>query len=458
MKKECIAVVGLGKLGLCLALVLADRGYYVTGIDTDLRKIETISRGKSPIYEPGVVHLLYKNRKWLSVSSNFNPIKDCHTTFVIVPTPSERSGEFSLHFVEKAMREIGKILSNTQGYRLVVLTSTVMPGSMKNVVQPVLEEASGKKCGKDFGLCYNPEFVALGDVVRGMSAPDLILIGESDKRAGNILERVQRRICKNSPKVERMNFVNAELAKISINSFVTMKMSFANSLAEICEKIPGGNADLVTKAIGQDRRIGSSYLKGALGYGGPCFPRDNLAFAAYAERVRAQGKLALATHQVNSWQVRRIIERLEAEGIAPPLKISVLGLTYKPNTDVTDSSQAYLLALLLAKRGFEVHVYDPAINSSSIIGKGSGLISETRLDDCIRKSDVCIIATPWKIFTKINKIEFRNKIVFDCWGLFQEIPEASRLLKIGQYSPEALSIAVKELRRKIQETRIVIES
>lgn len=435
MRKERIAVVGLGKLGLCLALVLANRGYVVSGIDTDARKVATISSGHSPIYEVGLAQLLRKNRKLFSVSTNFDVIGKCQVTFVVVPTPSERSGEFSLHFVEKAMRQIGNVLSRTRRYHLVVLTSTVMPGSMQNVLQPLLEEASGKKCGRDFGLCYNPEFVALGDVIRGMSEPDFILIGESDKRAGNILSRVQKNICKNSPMIERMNFSNAELAKISVNSFVTMKMSFANTLAEICEKMPGGNVDTVTRAIGRDRRIGPSYLKGALGYGGPCFPRDNIAFANFAGRLGAQARLALATHEVNTRQVRRVIETLETEGITPPLKISSLGLTYKPKTDVTEASQAYLLVQLLAKRGFEVHVYDPGVTGDSKLVRERNLIYETSLLDCIRNSDVCIIATPWKEFAQVNRAEFRNKIVFDCWNIFESIPEAKRLLKIGQYAP-----------------------
>jgi len=209
-----IGVIGLGKLGLCLAAVLASKGYNISGVDTDISKVEQISIGKSPIYEPLVQRLIRQNRTRISVSSNYDSIEKCDATFVIVPTPSERTGEFSLHFVKQAMNSIGKTLAKRRKYSLVVLTSTVMPGSMDNVVLPILEEASGKKCGEDFGLCYNPEFIALGEVIRGMVEPDLVLIGESDKHAGNTLLRIQKTICNNSPKFERMNFVNAELAKI----------------------------------------------------------------------------------------------------------------------------------------------------------------------------------------------------------------------------------------------------
>ncbi len=312
-----------------------------------------------------------------------------------------------------------------------------MPGSIQNVVRPTLESTSNKKCGIDFGLCYNPEFVALGDVVRGMVKPDFILIGESDKRAGNILSRIQKRICENSPKIERMDFANAELAKISINSFVTMKMSFANTLAEICEKMPGGDVRKVTKAIGRDNRIGPTYLKGALGYGGPCFPRDNIAFATFAKRIGAQGRLATTTNEVNQWQTDRILQRIESEGITPPFRVSVLGLSYKPNTNVTEASQSLLLATSLAKKGFEVHVYDPSIIATNDAIKVRGIAHEIRLVDCVRNSELCIIATPWRIFSQIDRAEFRNKIVLDCWRIFEDLPEAKKYLRLGIYTPRA---------------------
>ncbi len=437
MPRERVAVVGLGKLGLCLATILASKGYEVTGIDTDEHKLELISQGKPPNFEPRLERLLRKNRDRLSVSMNYEDIKRCSISFVVVPTPSETSGEFSLFFVKQAMEKVGSIISKVRKYHLVVLTSTVMPGSMQNTVKPTLETSSGKKCGADFGLCYNPEFVALGDVVRGMVEPDFILLGESDKRAGDILSKLQRKLCNNSPYIERMDFANAELAKISVNSFVTMKMSYANTLAEICEKMEGGDVTKVTKAIGRDSRIGPAYLKGALGYGGPCFPRDNIAFATFAKRIGAQGDLAITTHEVNMRQIDRITQRIESEGVAPPFKISVLGLSYKPNTNVVESSQASMLAVSLARKGFEVHVFDPAITTVSSGVIVPALVYESHLLNCIRNTELCIIATPWKRFSKINKAEFKNKIVFDCWGIFDGLPKAKKYLRIGLYAPSA---------------------
>jgi UDPglucose 6-dehydrogenase len=180
--------------------------------------------------------------------------------------------------------KIGKALARKNSYHLVVLSSTVMPGATEKIRQ-MLEQTSGKRCGEEFGFCYNPEFIALGSVIRDMLNPDMLLIGESDERAGQILAGIYGNVCKSKPVVARMNFVNAELTKLSVNTYVTTKISYANMLAEICEKLPGADADVVTSALGLDSRIGRKYLKGALGYGGPCFPRDNVAFAALARSL-----------------------------------------------------------------------------------------------------------------------------------------------------------------------------
>ncbi len=210
------------------------------------------------------------------------------------------------------MRRLGKVLATKENYHLVVMTSTVMPKSMDTCVIPILEASSGKRCGHDFGVCYNPEFIALGEVLKGLLNPDLILIGESDVRAGEELVRIHRRVCENTPAIERMSFQNAELAKIAVNSFVTMKLSFANTLAEICEKLSSGDVDRVTRAIGRDRRIGASYLRGAIGYGGPCFPRENVAFARFARNSGVEAELAVATHRINERQLGRLLRIIES--------------------------------------------------------------------------------------------------------------------------------------------------
>lgn len=429
-----VSVVGLGKLGLCLAAVLADSGFQVTGVDVDGSKVDAVNRGKPLIYEPGLAELMRGTRTSLTATVDYDKaIAETQATFVVVPTPSDASGGFSLRYVKSAISRLGKTLSLKAGYHLVILTSTVMPGSMDKVVQPVLEQKSGKRCGEDFGLCYNPEFIALGNVIEGLRNPDLVLVGESDEAAGDLLADMHAMICKNSPRLERMSFLNAEVAKISVNAFVTMKMSFANTLAEICERLPGGDVDKITLALGRDRRIGPAYLKGAIGYGGPCFPRDNVAFATFAKKVGVSADLARATDRINRRQVARIMKMIERDHSPSSAKIGILGVTYKPNTNVIEASQSLMLAEALAARGFEVHVYDPAVGRGEL-RELPKLKVETTADDCVAKSDVCVIATPWQSFSKIPRSTFSRKFVLDCWRILdgQRPDDPSRYTAIGQ--------------------------
>ncbi len=429
-----ISVVGLGKLGLCLAAILAESGYDVIGVDIDQEKVQTIARGRSPIYEPGLDSLLRSTRSALSVTTDFGEaVSRTQATFVVVPTPSEKSGEFSLKHIKAVMREVGRALAKKPGYHLIVVNSTVMPGSMDGVVLPTLERESGKIAGKHFGVCYNPEFVALGDVLRGLRNPDFVLVGESDSKAGDLVAGIQGRICAGKVPVERMSFVNAEVAKMAVNSFVTMKMSFANTLAEICERVAGGDVDKITNAIGKDKRIGGTYLKGGIGYGGPCFPRDNMAFAVFAKKIGLKAELALATDRTNKRQVTRIVKLIEDRFSSPSTRIGVLGVTYKPNTDVLDSSQALMVAEGLAKKGFEVHVYDPAVSQGNPV-ISSGIQIEQDLDSCVEKSDLCVIATPWDAFDKIDRSKITKRIVLDCWRALKgnEPGDISSYFALGQ--------------------------
>lgn len=425
-----ISVVGLGKLGLCLATIFADKGYIIKGIDISKFVVDSVNQGKSPIFEPGLQELITKNRERLSATEKYDTIKETDATFVIVPTPSNEFGEFSLKFVTPVMEQVGKSLATKNGYHLVVLSSTVMPGSMDSEVIPILEKFSGKKCGVDFGLCYNPEFIALGDVIQGFLKPDFVLVGESDPKAGELISEIHRSI--SDAPIERMNFVNAEISKISVNSYVTMKISFANTLAEICENIPGGDANKITTAIGKDKRIGPAYLKGALGYGGPCFPRDNIAFSRFAEKVGVQAQLANSTHKINTNQVQRIIKLIGTIGITSSKTIGVLGLTYKPRTDVLDESQPLMIVKALKEKGFNVIAYDPAYAKRE--NHLENICLTETLDDCILQSDVCIVTTPWKKISEINPSKFENKTILDCWRIYdsKSFPSSTKYFVVGK--------------------------
>ena len=277
-----ICVVGLGKLGAPLAALLADRGHDVIGVDTRTEDRRSAERRAVPaIREPGLAELIDRNRSRLQATTDLaGAAGNTDASFIVVPTPSTANGTFSMRFVMDAINGIGRGLRRSKNYHVATVTSTMMPLSTDLDVKPALEAASGRVVGDSVGLCYNPEFIALGSVIRDMTHPDLVLIGESDPRAGDVVEAIHRTFIANNAQVRRMTWVNAEITKIAVNTFVTTKISYANMLAEICEQLPGGDVDVVTGALGVDRRIGHAYLRGAVGYGGPCFPRDNAALVA----------------------------------------------------------------------------------------------------------------------------------------------------------------------------------
>lgn len=435
-----ISVVGLGKLGLPMAACLASKGYKVIGVDVSLKTVMAVNGGRSPIYEPGLRELLERCRGSLSATDDFNlAIDDSDVTFIVVPTPSNDTGGFSTKFVEAAVASVGRALRSKQGFHVVALTSTVLPGVTERVLRPLLEGASGKQCGVDFGLCYNPEFIALGSVIRDFQNPDMVLIGESDRRAGEIVADIYRRVCDNDPSLARMTPYNAELTKIALNTYVTMKIAYANTIAELCENIPGGDVDVVTGALGLDARIGSRYLKGGLGYGGPCFPRDNKALSFFARGVGCQAKLCEATDHVNDYQTDRIVrlvrqKLVEVEG----KKIALLGLTYKADTDVTEESAALKIATALIQSGAKVQIYDPSVTSGGWSApKDEKMTFADSAFACLDGADLCILATPWHDFAELTVEDFqrnmKSPVLLDCWRFFDrpEFREKLDCLAVG---------------------------
>ncbi len=400
---------------------MADCGHDVVGVDINPGYVDAINAGRAPVREPGLDDMIAKNAAHLSATTDVQEaIARTEITFVVVPTPSGPDATFSLQYILNAAEPIALALARKSAYHLVVISSTVMPGSTGGEIRSRLEQVSGKKCGPDFGLCYNPEFIALGSVIRDMSKPDMILIGESDARAGELLENLYRTVCPNNPPVARMNFVNAELTKISVNTFVTTKISYANMLAEICEQVPGADAEVVSSAIGLDTRIGRKYLKGAFGYGGPCFPRDNKAFARFAELHDVDATLARATDKVNQRQVDRLAARVLAAA-AEGDTVAILGLAYKPDTEVIDESQGVMLAQVLARSGVKVIAYDPAAMDNSHRVLGGTVEFAPSMEACVAEAAVVVIATAWDIFKALDpqSLSPKKPVIFDWWHLLQ---------------------------------------
>lgn len=423
-----LSVVGLGKLGAVMAAVMADKGFSVVGVDLNPATVEAVNKGLAPVQEPQLDDYIRRNRDRLTATTDIEAaVRDTSATFIIVPTPSGPGGTFLVDYVLDACRGIARALREKAAYHLVVVSSTVMPGQTGGAVQPLLEELSGKRCGVDFGLCYNPEFIALGSVVRDMLRPDMLLIGESDPRAGALLESIYRRVCETNPPAARMNFVNAELSKLSVNTYVTTKISYANMLAAVCEQLPGADVDVVTSALGLDSRIGVKYLKGALSYGGPCFPRDNIAFSALARQVGAEATLAEATHATNQRQTERLGELVGdlLEGVdAGAGTVAILGLSYKPGTGVVEEAAGIALARYLTARSVGVTVYDPQAIPNARAVLGDSVVYADSVAGAIAEAAVVLVLTAWEEFRALRPEDFKRAngrvILVDCWRLFKD--------------------------------------
>lgn len=416
-----ISVIGLGKLGSPLAALLAAKGHEVVGVDLNPEYVRLLSEGKAPVDEPQLQELLDAGRARLRATTSFpDAVRDSSLSFIIVPTPSAADGAFSNRNVVAAVREIGAALRSKPDYHVVSVTSTVMPGSTDGEIRVALESSSGRKVGAQMGLCYNPEFVALGSVVRDMLKPEMILIGQSDPRAGDMLERLYQQLCEHRPPVSRMNLVNAEITKIALNTYVTTKITYANMLSGICERLPGGDVDVVTATLGLDSRIGRRYLQGGIGYGGPCFPRDNIAFALLANRIGARADIAEATDRLNGHQIERLFAAATTR-LPAGAAIGVLGLSYKPDTAVIDESQGVALVKRLSEAGYRVTAYDPLALPNAQAALGACFSAAASAEACVRGADRVIVTTAWPQFREVPAAAFaraKSKIeVVDCWRI-----------------------------------------
>jgi UDPglucose 6-dehydrogenase len=436
-KLQRITVCGLGKLGTCVAACLAARGFEVVGIDIDRQKVESLRKGIAPVEEPKLQEMIESSGGRLSATSDFSEaLATSQACFFVIPTPSLPDGSFSNEHLLKSLHEVAKqVRQRGHGNFLFVINSTVTPGSCEGVLKPLLEQLLQGKCGQDFGLCYNPEFIALGDVIRGLLEPDLVLIGESDTSSGDRLKDLYSRLTTNGAPVERMSLASAELAKISLNCAVTMKISFANQLSAVCAKFPNADARAILKAIGRDRRIGHEYLKLGLGFGGPCFPRDNRLFQYTAESLGLAAPLARATDQVNENVNLRLLDTVLSR-THDGRPVGILGLAYKPFTSVIDCSPGVWLCQTLAERGHRVfaHDYQAGGAASSVFTNGQVTVCKDPAEVLQKDCSAFVITCPWPGYRELFQSSTARHIpsgsvVIDPWGVLD--PAATALDKVA---------------------------
>jgi UDPglucose 6-dehydrogenase len=413
---ESISVCGLGKLGACMAATFAARGFPVVGVDIDPEKIRKVNAGEPPVDEPLLAETMAEARGRFHATNDPAEAVPTEISFFIPPSPSLPDGSFSNEYLLKAMRPIAQAVRDAgkKGH-IFVSSSTTTPGAVDGVLIPMLEKETGWKCGTDFHVCYNPEFIALGNVINGLLEPDLVLIGEGDPESGAALEALYQKYTRNEPRIARMSIISAELTKISVNSYITMKISFTNQLRMIAEQFPKADINRILDAIGTDTRIGKKYLRAGLSFGGPCFPRDNRLLAYAARQVGLQAPLAEASDKTNELTKSKLAEK--ARGlISAGGTVLVLGLSYKPDTYITEESAGLHLAQEMKRNGYRVLVHDfaanrsnnPALNEFESLDELGGL--EKRED-----VDLAVVCCPWPQYAKV-KFSPKTKVL-PTWGL-----------------------------------------
>jgi UDPglucose 6-dehydrogenase len=416
MKKQNISVLGIGYVGLCTAVGFASKGYNVIASTHDAEKAAKINKGIPPFHEPNLQKLLEETVQngHLTCLTNQTEkaVLETDLTFNAVGTPSRPDGSIDLQFIEASTRETGKALKQKSTYHVVVIKSTVVPGTTQDVVKPILEKESKKKCGSGFGLCMSPEFLRQGSAFKDTMHTDRIVIGEYDKKSGDSLENLYKDFYgENTPPTIRTTLSTAELIKYASNSLLATKISFINTMANLCEKIPGADIKTVAKAMGLDKRIGPLFLNAGLGYGGSCFPKDVKALIAHSKNLGYRLELLEAVESVNKAQPLKAVEFCkELLGNLKGKRIAILGLAFKADTDDMREARAIPIINQLLKEGANVTAYDPvAVPIAKTIFENK-IQYASSATACLKSADCCILVTEWDEFKKLKPEDFTKNM------------------------------------------------
>ncbi|MBU1085293.1 UDP-glucose/GDP-mannose dehydrogenase family protein [Patescibacteria group bacterium] len=408
-----ITVIGTGYVGLVSCAIFADLGHQVIGLDIDREKINKLKKGQVTIYEPGLETLFQKhlNSGNLTFTTSYKQaIKDAKVVFICVGTPPKKDGSYDSKYVYAAAKSIAKNLKN---YAVIVIKSTVPPSTTVKVKEIFKTHAKAK-----YDIASTPEFLREGSAVNDALHPSRIVLGVESKKAEQVLRLIHKKL---KAEVLVTTPQSAQLIKYASNAMLATKISFINSMAIICDQV---NADIkdVSLGLGLDPRIGQSFLEAGLGYGGSCFPKDTWALIAYAASLGYDFNFLKQVDQVNHDQIDYFISKIKKA--YPSLKgitLTVLGLTFKPNTDDLRESRSIVLINKLLKLGVKINVYDPIIKS-----KPKDILTNVKFFDSaylsLINSDGLVLATKWQEFKDINlkkaKRAMRNPVIFDARNFF----------------------------------------
>jgi len=419
-----IGIIGLGFVGLSLTSVLAAKGYSTIGIDVDLKKCKQITNGKSPFFEPDLEKTLREGlKKELTISDDYSLVKNCDFVFVTVGTPQSSDGSIDLSMIKKSVKEIGKTMYKNKKNQVILIKSTVTPGTMKNIVLPILERNSKKRAGKNFGLISNPEFLQETNAIKDTKFPHAVVLGGYNTKYMKKAKMFFSKLHPNTP-IIITNHQTAEMVKYANNSFLATKISFINQLSNICQNIPEANIDDIAKTIGLDPRIGKLFLNAGPGYGGSCLPKDMKALISFANDVGVKPVLLNAVEEINEKQLEQIVKLVKRKLKNVTSKnITIMGTAFKPDTDDVRDSLSIELIRKFLKMKAKITVYDPkAINNTKKIFDKK-IIYKNSVNEALEKSECVIFMTHWRQFEKIDDRSIKHmkrKLIIDCRRIFAE--------------------------------------
>ena len=395
-----ISVIGCGHVGLVVAVCLAKLGNEITVVETDEEKVRMVNNKTSPMYEPGLEEVLSQVN--IEATSDYSMIKGSEIVFICVPTPSKEDSSISLEYITQATKQIATVLGGENYYYVIAVKSTVVPGTVEEVVVPILE-SSGKKAGHDFGVCMIPEFLREGKGIDDFMKPDRIVIGEYDRRSGDLLSSLYQNF--DTP-VLRVNLKTAEMIKYASNAFLTTKVSFINEIGNICKQL-GIDAYEVAEGMGLDERIGTKFLNAGIGFAGPCLLKDLKALIARAREIGYEPRILAEVLNLNERQALKLIDLLKKHISLKGQSVGVLGLSYKPQTDDVKDSLAIIVVDALLKEGAIVKAYDPQAMPN--FGKLFPQVEYVKSEEVLR-CDAILILTEWEEF---EHLDYQGRIVVD---------------------------------------------
>lgn len=399
-----ILMVGTGYVGLVTGACFAEMGHFVTCLDIDEEKIQKLSQGQIPIYEPGLGEIVKRNIEQgrLHFSTKYETcVKNAQVCFIAVPTPSNIDGSCDISFVEAAASTIAKHMGSD--YKVIVNKSTVPVGTAHRVKEVMLEVNPDLQ----FDVVSNPEFLKEGAAVQDCLKPDRIIIGADSEKAKEILKKIYAPFTFNHERILCMDILSSEMTKYAANAMLATRISFMNEMAAICKKV-GANINEVRKGIGSDSRIGYSFLYPGVGYGGSCFPKDIRALIHTAKNFGVEPSLLLAADSINNRQKKLLAEQMQAyfekRGGIRGKTICVWGLAFKPDTD--DMREAPSLSFIeeMHKEGAKLKVFDPVSmpNAKKMLHNFPNIEWCHDEFDAARGSDAIALLTEWKQFRHVD--------------------------------------------------------